>query len=446
MSGAAMKLQVSRKQWQFISSDCEEVFFGGAAGGGKSYAIAIDALLYALDHPGSRQIVLRRTLAELKRSLVLTALKLYPQGAAEYLSSQYLWRFANGSLLEFGYCDNEADVAKYQSAEYDRIFFDELTHFTAYQYLCMMSRLRGANDFPKQIKSAGNPGGVGHAWVKERFVQPQTGSEPIVYPAGRRLYIPARIYDNQFLLQADPHYAARLQELPEWERRAFLEGDWDIFAGQFFPEFRIDKHGMQPFVIPPDWHRFVSMDWGYNDPCAVLWHAVCDGHVYTYRELYCREKTAGEVAAEIRRLSAGEEISYYVASPDMWQKRGADSIYGENIADSFAAQGIHLTKADNSRIVGWQRVREYLREAPDGTPYWRFFPAACPNLARTLPQLVFDPQHTEDAAQGEDHAPESLRYGLMSRPQRLDMQPVRQKTQLQRLFSSPEEADGPMLW
>jgi len=411
-----MRLALSPKQWQFVRSDCDESLFGGAAGGGKSHALLVNALLFALRYSGSRQLLLRRTFPELRRSLILNSMELYPREIAHYRSSEHCWQFANGSRLEFGYCDSESDVSKYQSAEYDCIGFDELTHFSEYQYSCLMARLRGANDFPKLIKAASNPGGIGHAWVKERFLSCRPWGEPKDFGKRRRIFIPAKVYDNRFLIEKDPGYVERLSELPEWERRAFLEGDWDLFAGQFFAEYRRDLHGMKPFAIPPEWRRFVSIDWGYNDPCAVLWHAVYDSHVYTYRELYCRQRNASAVAEEINRLSLGEKIDYYVASPDMWQKRGADSVYGENIADSFASRGIHLMKADNARLVGWQRVREYMAESPDGTPFWRFFPEQCPNLARTLPALIFDAKNTEDAADGEDHAPESLRYALMSRP------------------------------
>lgn len=442
-----MKLTLTRKQWRFVASEADETLFGGAAGGGKSYAILINALLYALQYRSSRQLILRRTLPELQRSLILLSQRLYPAEVATYGSSNALWQFANNSRIEFGFCDRESDVLKYQSAEYDCIYFDELTHFTEHQYTYLLSRLRGVNGYPKQMKSATNPGGVGHAWVKERFVLPQRGQEMVRQGGRTSLYIPAKVYDNGFLLKADPAYIRRLQELPELQRRALLEGDWDLFAGQFFPEYRRELHGCQPFVIPENWRRFVSIDWGYNDPCAVLWHAVGDGHVYTYREHYRRQMTALATAAEIKRLSAGERIDYHVASPDMWQKRGVDAVYGESIADSFAAQGLHLLRADNARLVGWQRVREYLAIAPDGEPYWRFFPAACPNLARTLPSLVYDHRRAEDAAQGEDHAPESLRYALMSRPSPAPKPPER-KPDPHWMFRSREEplTEGLLEW
>ena len=208
--------------------------------------------------------------------------------------------------------------------------------------------------------------------------------------------------------------------LPEHLRRAHLEGDWDALAGQYFPEFRRDRHVCEPFSIPAWWRRYRSMDWGYNDPCCVLWFAIApDGRVYVYREEYARQVLSSSMAARVRTLSTGEQIAYTVASPDAWQRRGliqqSDGAQGQSIADVFAHCGVPLLRADNSRILGWQRVREYLSDAADGKPFLQIF-SCCENLIRTLPQLTFDAHDPEDAAPGEDHAPEALRYGLMSRP------------------------------
>ena len=180
---------------------------------------------------------------------------------------------------------------------------------------------------------------------------------------------------------------------------------------------------MEPRELPTWWRRFRSMDWGYNDPCCVLWHAVDDkGRIYTYRELYLRQTLGSEVASRIRVLSQGEEIAYTVASPDMWQKRGAllkseGAFEGESLAEVFACAGVPLTPADNSRIAGWQQVRAFLANGPEGAPRWQVF-SDCRNLIRTLPLLQYDQHNREDAADGEDHAPEALRYALMSRPAR----------------------------
>ena len=259
---------------------------------------------------------------------------------------------------------------------------------------------------------------MGHGWVKRLFIdrQFQGGERPEDYA-----FIPARVWDNEVLLAADPDYVNQLMALPEDLRRAHLDGDWDVHAGQYFREFSRAKHVAEPFELPAWWRRFRSMDWGYNDPCCVLWHAVDgDGRVYTYRELYVRRMQASEAARRIRELTGKEHIAYTVASPDMWQKRGAilkseGGFEGESIAELFAREGVPLTPADNARVAGWQRVREYLAPAADGRPLWQAFPC-CENLLRTLPLLLFDAHNREDAADGEDHAPEALRYGLMSRP------------------------------
>lgn len=415
-----MNLEITRPQKAFIDSTADETLFGGAAGGGKSYGQLIDALLYALKYPKSKQLILRRTFPELQRSLIMVSLSLYPQAVAKYNDAKHTWRFKNGSLIEFGYCDTEKDVTKYQSAEYDVIRFDELTHFTEFQYTYLISRVRGVNDYPKQVKSTTNPGGPGHSFVKARFIDRCKPGEIYTDEAGRTfLFIPARVYDNRFLMRADPGYIQRLEQLPEAQRRALLEGDWDVFAGQVFSEFRREKHVVKPFTIPADWKRFRSIDWGYNDPCAVYWHAVDpEGRVYTYRELYIRETMPSDVAKEIVRLSAGENIDYTVASPDMWAKRGTarGGMQGETIAETFILNGVPVIPADNNRLQGWQRMHEYLADAPDGLPWWQIF-ETCTELIRTLPALVYDKNKVEDVSdECEDHGPESCRYALMSRP------------------------------
>ncbi|MDO4572829.1 MAG: hypothetical protein Q4C13_05630, partial [Clostridia bacterium] len=271
-------------------------------------------------------------------------------------------------------------------------------------------------DFTPRMYYTCNPGGVGHAWVKRLFVdRDYRGSER----AGDYAFIPARVYDNPYLVQRDPSYIRTLENLPEHLRRAHLDGDWDVLAGQFFSEFSRDRHVTSPFPVPAWWRRFMAMDWGYNDPCAVLWFAVSpEGRVFVTRELYERRVLARDMAARIRRLSEGERIAYCAASPDAWQQRGLSDIDGESIAESFMKNGVPLIKADNTRIAGWQRVREYLADAEDGAPRLRIF-SGCTNLIRTLPMLVFDERHTEDVgAACEDHAPEALRYGLMTRPVR----------------------------
>ena len=281
-----MELTITPKQRDFLEADADEVLFGGAAGGGKSYGQLVDALLYALRYPGSKQLILRRTFPDLERSLILTSLELYPKEAASYNSSVHRWTFQNGSRIEFGYCDKEKDVYRYQGAEYDTIRFDELTHFTESMYLYLISRLRGANSYPKQIKSSTNPGGVGHAWVKARFIDLGPAGQVHKTPEGTRLFLPSRVEDNRFLMEKDPGYLRRLQNLSEKDQKALLYGDWDIFEGQFFTEWDRRLHVVKPFCIPRVWRRYFAMDYGL-DMLAGYWIALDpQGRAYVYREVY----------------------------------------------------------------------------------------------------------------------------------------------------------------
>ena len=407
-------LSITRKQKQFIDASETEVLFGGAAGGGKSYAQCIDALLFALKYPGSKQLLLRRTFPELELSILRTVREMYPAEIWRYNVQQHTGRFLNGSVVDFGYINSEQDLTRYQSAEFDVIRFDELTHFTEEMYRYLFSRLRGANAYPKQIKSSTNPGNVGHGWVKARFIDIAPPDTVITTPQGTRRFIPSKVQDNKFLMESDPDYVERLRNLSENEQKALLYGSWDVFEGQYFTEWDRDKHVVDPFTIPEDWRRFRSMDWGFNDPCCVLWYAVGpDGTLYVYRELYVRQVMSPDLADKVRELSDGEKITYTAASPDMWAERGIADISGVTIAEVFAAHGVPLIKADNTRIPGWQRVREYL--AGD-KPRLQVF-STCTNLIRTLPVMTYDGHRVEDIGDGlEDHACESLRYGIMSRP------------------------------
>ncbi|MDY3308735.1 MAG: phage terminase large subunit [Eubacteriales bacterium] len=429
----------SERQREFFLSRARHTAYGGARGGGKSWAMRRKFILLALRYPGLNLLLLRRTLPELRENhLIPMQRELY--GFAVYNSAERVFRFPNGSRIKLGYCDTLQDVYQYQGQEYAVIGLEEATHFTEEQMRFLTTCNRTTRkDFSPRMYYTCNPGNVGHAWVKRLFIDRlyAENENPNDY-----LFIPARIYDNKVLLDADPNYIRQLEALPEELRRAHLDGNWDVHAGQYFREFSRDRHVIEPFEIPSWWRRFRSMDWGYNDPCCVLWHAV-DGEnrVYTYRELYVRETRAGEVAAMVLELSRGESISYTVASPDMWQKRGAvlsgaGGFEGETLAELFTSSGLSLTPADNSRVPGWNRVRDFLAVAPDGRPNWLCF-SDCRNLIRQLPALQFDQHNREDAADGDDHAPEALRYALMSRPH-AGKQPIIRKAKAYDPLSLPE--------
>lgn len=431
------------RQAEFFLSRARHTAYGGARGGGKSWAMRRKLVLLALNYKNLNILLLRRTLPELRENhLIPLQRELY--GFASYNSTERVFRFPNGSRIKLGYCDTPSDVYQYQGQEYAVIGMEEATHFTEeqQQFLTTCNRVSNGMFSPRMYYTC-NPGNVGHAWVKRLFIDREYSENE---NAEDYAFIPAKIWDNNVLLAADPGYVRQLMALPEDLRRAHLDGDWDVHAGQYFREFSRERHVITPFDIPNNWKRFRSMDWGYNDPCCVLWHAVDgEGRVFTYRELYVRQTRAEEVARRVVELSFGENIAYTVASPDLWQSRGAvlsskGGFEGENLAEIFTKSGMPVTPADNSRVAGWQRVRDYMSIQPDGEPKWKCF-CDCANLIRTLPLLQYDHHNREDAADGNDHAPEALRYGLMSRPTAF-REPPKRRPPVYDPFSTGHSAGG----
>lgn len=396
------------RQIEFFKATARHIAYGGARGGGKSWAMRRKFVLLALHYDGLKLLLLRRTLPELLGNHIKPLYEELCAGGknaiAKYNKDEKLFTFKNGSTIKLGYCDSEGDVLQYQGQEYDVIGFEEATQFTEYQMQYISTSNRSTRtDFSPRIYYTCNPGGVGHDYIKRLFIDRnfKEFENPDDY-----VFIPAKVTDNPVLMSADPGYVKVLQTLPEDLRRAYLDGDWDVIVGQYFKEFRREIHVIDPFPIPVGWKRFRAMDWGYNDPCCVLWFAVGpDRHTYIYREIYQNQTLAADMAKLIRQQNGLEDISYTVASPDMWQKRGSvDVMGGESVAETFLKNGVPLIKADNNRVVGWQRVRECLAQADDGQPYLQIF-SSCQNLIRTLPTLEYDKHNKEDvAAFCEDHA------------------------------------------
>lgn len=421
-----LKGEPNEKQKLFFMAQAPHIAYGGARGGGKSWAMRRKFVLLACNYSGLRLLLLRRTFPELEGNHILP-LRSELDGFAKYSAERRVFTFPNGSIIKLGYCDTDADVFQYQGQEYDVIGFEEATQFSEFQmkYIATCNRTTRL-DFMPRIYYTCNPGGVGHNYIKRLFIDRQFTEfeNPDDY-----VFIPAKVTDNKALMEADPQYIKNLQSLPDHLRKGYLDGEWDIVDGQFFSEFQRSVHVIEPFQIPASWRRFRAMDWGYNDPCCVLWFAVApDKRIYVYREYYHRQVLAKDVARAVREMSLFEDISYTVASPDAWQKRGmgGSGMQGESIAETFLLNGVPLTPADNSRILGWQRIHENLAIAPDGLPYVQIF-NTCVDLIRTLPLLTYGKVSTskhEDVADGcEDHAPEAFRYGLMSRPSPAAEQP-----------------------
>ena len=417
-----MDIQVTKKQQAFMEAREDEVLYGGAAGGGKSYVQLIDALVYGITYPGMKQLVLRRSFPELERSLIRVMLEIYPQQIYSYNSSKHTLRFNNGSIIDFGFCDNESDVYKYQSAEYDVIRIDEATHFTQMMYEYLRTRIRGANTFPTQMKCSTNPGNVGHQYFKSRFIDcmpPMTTYEvknPRTGKVQTRLFIPSRVTDNKFLMEADPDYVARLEDLPTDQRKALLEGSWDLYEGQFFPEFDRDIHVIK--TLPErtrDWRIYFTCDYGL-DMFAGLFIA-CDekDNAYVMGEIYQPNVIISEAAKLIgqkRRQLGIVKCDEYLGPSDMWIRRQET---GKSVADIFRTSGILLHKTSRNRIAGWAATKEWLHPYRDeqGILTSRLkIHESCVNLIRTLPALQYDKNRPSDAAvQPHEitHAPDALR-------------------------------------
>jgi len=394
-------------QKEFLSAEERFIAYGGARGGGKSEAVRIKAVLLAFAYAGIKILFLRRTYPELRENHILPLKKLLGQAAA-YKEVEKSFNFPNGSRIVFGYCDNEQDVLRYQGQEYDIAFIDEATQLTEFQFDTLKACIRGANDFPKRMYLTCNPGGVGHAWVKRLFVDRQYRKDED--PSDFK-FIRASVYDNKALMEKDPGYVKMLESLPEDLRRAWLEGDWDVFAGQFFREFRRDKHVCEPFVIPQHWKRYFALDYGL-DMFAGLWAAFDEeGRCYVYREAHSPEMKISDAAAKIRSHDS-DEITAYFAPPDLWG-RSADT--GKSQAERYAEEGVFLSKVNANRIAGWLEVKEWL--AGD-RPRLQIF-SNCENLIRCLPLLQHDQHDPNDCAKEPHeitHITDALRYLIAGRP------------------------------
>ena len=407
------------KQEQFFLSLARHTAYGGARGGGKSWAMRRKFVLLALAYENLKLLLLRRTLTELRENHTL-ALISELKDVAKYIDRERAFIFPNGSRLKLGYCDSEVDVLQYQGQEYDVIGLEEATHFTEYQRNFLTTCNRSTRrDFTPRMYYTSNPGGVGHAWFKRIFIdkQYQNGEHEEDYN-----FIPAKVYDNPVLMQNNPEYLQNLKALPKELRRAHLDGDWDVYQGQFFPEFSRDKHCVKPFEIPPEWQRFRSLDYGMDCTACYWWAIDKEGNCYIYRELYKPLLTLSMAAEEILSLSPeDEEIKYTVASPDLWNTRQETATSGAQIMANSGL--INLVKAGDARITGWRIFREYLAKPGKLNIF-----STCENLIRTLPQLQYDKIKIEDAAAHPHevtHAAESIRYGLCSIPFKTKLDEIR---------------------
>jgi Terminase large subunit, T4likevirus-type, N-terminal len=412
---------------ELFAADTEtySVLLGGSAGGGKTLSVLMFAIRACVEHPRLRVGAFRRSYPELRESLLaeLAAYGFADGLGASWDGTEYELRFPNGSIILFRYAETLKDATRRQGGQYQLLVLDERTLFPPDVVSFLESRVRsGRADIPViGIRSTANPGGQGHQEVKRRFIDATNYGERIVTDErGRAVrFVPAKLGDNPHL---NPEYAADLRALPEKLRRAFLDGDWQSFAGAVFPELNRDRHVVRPFTLPASWLRYVGVDWGYTAPWAVIWVAQDeDGRLWCYREIY--ETGVGEADQAKRILAAeaeGEHVVTRFADDAMWSVRGAAA----PISDVYAENGVHLTpagKGPGSRVAGWQRIHSYLGEAP-ACPHHRAQGwETCPRLHMfsTLENLWAElsslPHSTvgnvEDAdTKAADHASDALRY------------------------------------
>jgi|TARA_Y100000114_G_scaffold57007_1_gene52189 hypothetical protein len=414
-------------QTEFLAAMEQEVFYGGARGGGKSYAMLVDPLRYC-HKQHHRALLLRRSMPEL-RDLISHSQRLYTRAfpGAKWREQEKEWRFPSGARIEFGYAENLTDVLRYQGQSYTWIGIDELPQYpTPDIYNFLRSSLRSVDpEVPVFIRATGNPGNVGSTWVKNMFVDPATPNTPftmdIETPVGMksitRRFIPAKLQDNPYLMQTDD-YMIMLSSLPDIQKKQFLEGDWEAFEGSAFPEFNRAVHVIEPFEIPNNWVRFRSADWGYSSPACCLWFAIdFDNYLYVYRELYTQKVTADIFARQVLQQEYGEYMKYGVLDSSTWAKRGD---VGPSIAETMIQEGCKWRPSDRSprsRINGKLEVHKRLYVDPDIQYPGMFIFSNCTNLIRTLPLLPTDKNNPEDVdTHAEDHAYDALRYACMSRP------------------------------
>ena len=433
----------------FCSSPEFEVLFGGAAGPGKTDCLVMEATRF-VKHQRYRGLILRRTFPQLQE-IIDRCWLWYPKISGNYKSGEHRWYFPSGGMVQLGHMQHEADKYNYQGKEFHFIGFDEVTQFTETQYTYLHSRARSTDpEIPVRIRATTNPGGLGHLWCKERFVDVAKPLSTYIDPQSgqSRCFIPANIYDNPTLIENDPNYIKRLESLPEIEKLRLLYGVWDVFEGQVFTELSQKTHGCEAFDIPPEWEKFMAFDWGYSRPWGAFWFAVdFDGVLYLYREYYgakdYKDWIAGtqrqpdwnkgarqtniEICREILDLEH-EKINYRVADPACWaptKLKGSNKNFGPSFVEDARGEGLFFLKADNDRIRGKQQVHQRFKleeeTGPDGevtNEYPRFLGFnTCKRWWVEMQALYEDPKNPEDVDTDQpDEGYDCFRYAAMSRP------------------------------
>jgi len=427
-------------QTDFLAADEKDVLYGGAAGGGKSYAMLVDPLRYA-HKKAHRALILRRSMPEL-REMIDKSRELYPQAfpGAKFREVEKLWNFPSGAKIEFGFLERDADVYRYQGQAYSWIGFDEITHLpTEFSWNYLASRLRTTDpEIKTYLRCTANPGGVGSHWVKKRYVDSNEYNKSFVGSDGlTRKFIPAKLADNPYLAE-DGVYEQMLKSLPPTQRQQLLEGNWDVAEGAAFTEFDPNTHVITPFALPLHWERVKGIDYGYASESCCLWGAIDinDGTLIIYRELYKKGLTGEELAAIIRDMELEDPFSVSgVLDTAAWAKTGTT---GPTVGESLLRAGHKLRRADKNRVQGKIQIHEFLKVKENGRPKLQIF-NTCPNLIRELQSIPLSKTNPEDVdTHASDHAYDALRYMIMSRP-RMDS-PLERMRGLKREIHLPSDS------
>lgn len=436
------------KQLIFHTTTANEVLYGGAAGGGKSKAMVMDALARCLRYPKTYAYMFRRTYEELEDTLIKEAKASFPTGLGEYNVSRHEWRFRNGSVICFRHCASIADMYNYSGAEIQWLYIDELTSFEKEIYDFLKTRLRAKKSLGVTpiVRCASNPGNIGHGWVKSMFVDAGPFNSIIAHrdysPTLHRYrnfttqYIPALATDNPYITD---DYIFELERKPKALREALLTGSWDSFEGQVFsewcdsPKHYKDKkwtHVIDPFPIPKHWPRYMGFDHGYTKPFCCLWMASDpQGRLYLYREWYGSDGTPNKgICMTPKEIARGileheeEEIKDNlhvdrIADPAIFDRSRGDSVADQMRVCDNQNHGVIFRKGDNNRNNGLMQCHERLRfDQKTGLPTFYVF-NTCKNFIRTVPTLPYSQTKTEDIdTDAEDHAYDAWRYVCMAYP------------------------------
>lgn len=405
-------------QEDFLAAGDTDVLYGGAAGGGKSYAMLVDPLRFA-HRAAHRGLILRRSMPEL-RELIDKSRELYPKAfpGAKYKEVEKLWNFPSGAKIEFGFLERDADVYRYQGQAYSWIGFDEITHLpTPFAWNYLASRLRTTDsEIEVYMRCTANPGGAGANWVKKRYIDPAPANVSFRGGDGlTRKFIPARLQDNPYLAE-DGRYEQMLNSMPPTQRKQLLDGNWDVAEGAAFTEFNPFEHVITPFEIPLHWERIKGIDYGYASESACVWGAVdpSDGTLIIYRELYRKGLLGTDLASMLTEMEYEDPFSVQgVLDTACWSRTGTT---GPTVGETLQRAGHKLRRADKNRIQGKIQIHEYLKLQPSGRPKLQIF-NTCPNLIRELQSIPLDNKNPEDVdTHAADHAYDALRYLIMSRP------------------------------